>query len=382
MKLLLIAAIVAVLFISGCATQQTQPTKTPSNTLSPTQTVDVKHYSIKQQDPPISLVSDIENVVSQIADCYYKASKKSLTVTSGTRGSSSQAEAMFDKLELGDNLDIYSNKVARDEIKKAYDNGMVVGKGDSEIVADMVAVIENQIAAGTYISNHLRSGAVDFSQQDMTASDKNSFKQCANSVKGVGNVIDESNPVHFHIEIAATIPVVVPPTQSPIATITPSPSLTPIPTPRPIVNITPTSTPTPTPRVTSSATIASFSCVIHSVNHGSYDIVSNIVTSASGTATGNVGDEFGLIMGFTNTAFNIGWTGEEKENTGSGKRSRIRLAGDPETTTWTAEAFSDYTGTSKFLDSALSGNYGPSVRVASEYTYLNPKPICTVVRDA
>src|SRR3989338_296208 len=135
MKLILLAAIVVVLFISGCATQQTQPTNTSSPKLSPVQTGDVKHYSIKSQEPPISLVTDIESVVSQIADCYYKTSKKTLTVTSGTRGSASQAQAMFDKLKLGDNLDIYSNKAARDQIKKAYDDSVAEGKGNSEIVA-------------------------------------------------------------------------------------------------------------------------------------------------------------------------------------------------------------------------------------------------------
>ena len=112
-------------------------------------TVPEKHFTINPQTPPITLTTDIDSKVVEIADCYFKATQKTLTVTSGTRGSASQAQAMFDKLKLGDNLDIYSNKVARDEIVKAYNDGIAAVKGNSEIVSDMAAVINNQIAAGT-----------------------------------------------------------------------------------------------------------------------------------------------------------------------------------------------------------------------------------------
>jgi len=213
MKLFLIGAIIAVLFISGCATQQDQqkPAQTSTPSITPTQiapspTIPEKHFS--KQTPTISLTSDVENKVSEISDCYYKSTQKSLTVTSGTRGSASQAQAMFDKLKLGDNLDIYKNKVARDEIVNAYKDGVAAGEEDSEIVADMTGVIDDQIDSGVYISRHLISGAVDFSQKGMTSSDKSAFENCAKSTKGVSNVIDESSPVHFHIEIASEVKLV------------------------------------------------------------------------------------------------------------------------------------------------------------------------------
>ncbi len=340
MKLLFVLLPFAVLFISGCATQQTQPTKSSSPTLSPTQTGDVKHYSIKSQEPPISLVTDIENVVNQIADCYYKISKKTLTVTSGTRGSDSQAQAMFDKLKLGDNLDIYSNKVARDQIKKAYDDSVSEGKGNSEIVADMAAVIENQIAAGTYISNHLRSGAVDFSQNGMTTSDKTTFEQCANSVSGVTSVIDEGAPVHYHLEITSS--VVEEPTQSP-TTITPSSS--PTATVEKTISITPTPEPTPT-QITPTAEITSTSCtevsrktVFDSANNRNLEYI-DWEFRATGTATSYENYRLpieGLQVGGTWTLNSGDWSAADGVSTGPGG-SRvpgiIRNPGQPETTTW------------------------------------------------
>lgn len=205
---ILASAIIAVLFISGCAAQQTQPTQTstPSAspiTTSPSPTTPEKHFT--KQTSGISLTSDVENKVGEISDCYFTKTQKPLVVTSGTRGSTSQAQAMFDKLELGDNLSVYKNKVARDEIVEAYNDGVAAGEEDSEIVADMTDVIDDQISQGVYISRHLISGAVDFSQKGMTATDKAAFENCAKSTKGVGNVIDEDKPVHFHIEIASEV---------------------------------------------------------------------------------------------------------------------------------------------------------------------------------
>ena len=211
MKQLILAAviIIAVLFISGCASQQ-KTSQTPTQT-APSPTAAEKHFTINPQTPPLVVPTEVENKVGQISDCYFTETQKTITVTSGTRIPARQAQAMFDKLELGNRLGVYRNTVAKDEIVKAYDDGVAAGKSDPEIVADMAAVIESQIAAGTYISNHLVSGAVDISQQGMSATDKSNFENCANSVNGVKRVIDEDDPVHYHLEIA-TAPA---PTPSP-----------------------------------------------------------------------------------------------------------------------------------------------------------------------
>ncbi len=204
------ALIIAILFISGCAAQQEKPAQTSAPsvspiTTSPSPTAPEKHFTIKPQTPPIALTQDIESKVGQIADCYFTKTQKPLTVTSGTRGSSAQSQAMFDKLKLGDNLSIYRNKVALNEIKKVYTDSVAAGKGDEEIVADMAAVIDDQIGSGVYISRHLISGAVDFSQQGMAADDRTAFETCAKSTKGVSNVLNESKPIHFHIEITTSV---------------------------------------------------------------------------------------------------------------------------------------------------------------------------------
>lgn len=80
---------------------------------------------------------------------------------SGTRTSQSQATAMYGKLSGGDQLTVYANQTAAKEIKKAYDNAVTSKKSKSDTISDMKAVIDTQISKMTYISKHLKVGAVD-----------------------------------------------------------------------------------------------------------------------------------------------------------------------------------------------------------------------------
>ena len=148
--------------------------------------------------PGVLLSRAVKSSVKKIADKYFASTKKKLVVTSGTRGTKSQAAAMYKKLAAGDDLSIYKNQTAIKEIKSAYNKGVKAKKSNSAIVGDMEKVIEAQIKKSIFISKHLREGAVDVRSRDMTSTDKEKFRQAA---KGIAkSVILEVIPPHFHLQ--------------------------------------------------------------------------------------------------------------------------------------------------------------------------------------
>ena len=104
----------------------------------------------------VVLSADVKLKVKKIADAYFKATQKTIVVTSGTRSSSSQAEAMYGKLAGGDQLAVYRDQKSVKEIKKAYEDAKKAKKGKPEIIKAMQSVIDGQIKKGVYISRHLR----------------------------------------------------------------------------------------------------------------------------------------------------------------------------------------------------------------------------------
>ena len=177
---------------AGAAKAGTAPEATPKDKPA------VKHYSLKTSD--ISLSSEVETKIGEIADAYYEKTKKDIVVTDGTRTAADQADRMFTKLKLGDDIvALYGNKEAAKSIKKAYDDGVKAKKSDSDIKSSMTEVIEEQIKKGIYISNHLEAGAVDIRKTDMTDAEKKTFKEVAES-KGV-SVLEENTPPHLHLKV-------------------------------------------------------------------------------------------------------------------------------------------------------------------------------------
>ena len=152
-------------------------------------------YSLKSG---VVLDADIEKKVRQIADKYFKLTKKKIVVTSGTRSSRSQAFAMYGKMAGGDRLRVYRNQAAIKPILNAYDDGVKKKKSQSEIVADIKDKIDGLIKKKVYISKHLKKGAVDIRSRDMTESDKTHFRSAAKGIAPV--VILETVPPHFHLQ--------------------------------------------------------------------------------------------------------------------------------------------------------------------------------------
>jgi hypothetical protein len=156
-----------------------------------------KHYSI---EPGITLTADAESVVWDIASAYYAATSKELVVTSGTRTAASQADAMYVKLEIGDDVvKLYGGGASVKAIKKAYDDGKKAGDDKTKIVDAMTKVIEGQMAKGVYISKHLKAGAIDIRSRDMSAKEKKAFRKAA---KGkVKSILLETKPPHWHLQM-------------------------------------------------------------------------------------------------------------------------------------------------------------------------------------
>ena len=156
------------------------------------------HFTLK--DDSISLTDEAQSTVGDIANSYFKETGEDLTVTSGSRDTGEQAQAMFDKLEQGSTLSEYKDQDAAGEIKDAYEQAKQDGKSNDEIVADMQAVIDQQVADGTFISNHLKDGAVDIRSNDMTDEEKQSFIDSVTKITGKPPLV-EGIPPHFHVDL-------------------------------------------------------------------------------------------------------------------------------------------------------------------------------------
>lgn len=150
--------------------------------------------------PDVNLPSKVEDRIKQVAAKYHKATGKTLTVTSGTRDATSQADAIYDKLAAGDDVvKLYKNKDAVIELKGIYDRGRSAKDGKDTIVARMAKAIRAQVKRGVFISAHLRSGAADIRNADMSASEKEAFVAAA-SKSGL-RVLSETTPPHFHVQL-------------------------------------------------------------------------------------------------------------------------------------------------------------------------------------
>jgi LysM repeat protein len=114
-----------------------------------------------------------------------------LTVTSGYRDPYRQARAMYNNYANG-TPPPYGNRQAEDEIKSAYNSGRAQGLGSDQTIARMEAVLKRQVAQGTYISDHLKMGAIDVANNPAVLG-------ALRSSGLVDSVLVESN--HYHVEL-------------------------------------------------------------------------------------------------------------------------------------------------------------------------------------
>lgn len=157
-----------------------------------------KRYSVV---PGVTLPPVVKEKVNRIAEIYWRRTGKDLVITSGTRDAAAQAEAMHELFRLGaDVTTLYRNKVALKEIKRAYDETRATARPTAAVVAAMAEVIKRQMDRGVFISAHLRAGAVDIRNRDMSVTEKRALVSAVSEVGGV-TALEESRPPHYHLQV-------------------------------------------------------------------------------------------------------------------------------------------------------------------------------------
>lgn len=150
--------------------------------------------------PGVRLSPEVKAKLGELSERYYKATKRTLLVTSGTRSPREQAEAMYGKLRAGDRLWVYRDQGSVGPIRTAYDTGRKKRWKKARVIDAMTDLIAGQVARGIHISRHLRAHAFDVRTYDLTRKQKAAFRAAADAVGGV-RVIEEKRPPHFHCEV-------------------------------------------------------------------------------------------------------------------------------------------------------------------------------------
>jgi peptidoglycan hydrolase-like protein with peptidoglycan-binding domain len=177
------------------ATTPTNPTAPrPPTTGSPSYSTATngRFYNVNSG---ILMTDSLKPKLDNMAQKYFEITGRKLQVTSGYRPPSRQAAAMFDNMSkpggVANARALYADKGAVNEIIRAYQ----ANPGNRQAaIAAMTRVIENQVSNGTYISRHLRSGAVDVS----TSTDLNALRSAVN--QSGGRILNEGD--HYHVDLS------------------------------------------------------------------------------------------------------------------------------------------------------------------------------------
>jgi hypothetical protein len=157
-------------------------------------------YQLAEQNLVMS--TDIIDVIKPMGVRFYcnAVPNKTMVVTSGRRTTVSQADAMYKKLKLGDDiLGLYKNKTAAKQVLDTYNQAVKDKLGEQATKNAIQATLDTQVAAGTYISNHLNAKAFDIRSRDLSGAQKAVFTKIGNEY--CRKVIQEGKPPHFHLEI-------------------------------------------------------------------------------------------------------------------------------------------------------------------------------------
>jgi hypothetical protein len=148
----------------------------------------------------VEIPAPVEPRLRALAEAYRAATGKSLVITDGTRRPEVQAALMLRNLERGDDIvRLYANKRAARAVLAAWTAAREAGADAAAVLARVREVIAAQVAAGDYVSKHLREGAVDVRCSDMSAGERATFKKLAREL--AVEVVDESRSAtpHFHL---------------------------------------------------------------------------------------------------------------------------------------------------------------------------------------
>lgn len=147
----------------------------------------------------VRLGDEVEATLERIGREYHRRTGRRLHVTSGTRTPREQAEAMYEKLQLGEQLTrTYRDYAAASEIESAYRSHRRHGR--AACVRAIARVIRGQLRRGCYISRHLHASAVDVRSRDMSPRQQRVFREVVAGVEGV-ELLQEGRPPHFHLQL-------------------------------------------------------------------------------------------------------------------------------------------------------------------------------------
>ena len=157
------------------------------------------HIEVHARD--LRLADTQRDRLLRIAERYFKATKRKLIITGGSRTPQRQAELMIAKLKKGEDLaKLYENRSAAAEITKLYKEGVSKRLREKPLIESLTRKIEAQMAAGNHVSKHLKAGAADVRSRDMKAAEEKALRAAVAAEPGV-SLVDErqSAEPHFHL---------------------------------------------------------------------------------------------------------------------------------------------------------------------------------------
>ncbi len=173
--------------------------KTLDDKAKKTATNDVKpakngtHYKVQSG---IKVTSKVEAKMAELGKKVFDKTGRKVTFSSGYRSPKTQAAAMYDKVAKNKgSFNEYRQKDLAKEIQKAY---LTSPKNREKAVEAMSKVIEKQVANGKFISDHLRSNAVDISSVDEKYYP--AIKDIVMKEMNGKMAKHETTPIHLHIE--------------------------------------------------------------------------------------------------------------------------------------------------------------------------------------
>jgi len=159
------------------------------------------HMEILARD--LRLTESNTKRLERIATRYYKATRKRLVVTGGSRTPVRQAQLMYDKLVHGDDIvALYENKAAATEVRNAYQNAVAKRLKRKATIRAMREVIEAQMTRNVFVSKHLKANAVDVRSWNMKGRLEQALKEAVKAEAGV-TMMDERDGAepHFHLNL-------------------------------------------------------------------------------------------------------------------------------------------------------------------------------------
>lgn len=116
-----------------------------------------------------------------------------LTVTSGVRSASAQADAMLKKLQAGGAQELYEVYASDATVKKLLDSG--------RDATTWARIIQDETAKGVRLSRHLGGGSLDLHTATLSSAQVDKIKAAVKATGG--SYLYEDAPPHLHVDVPA-----------------------------------------------------------------------------------------------------------------------------------------------------------------------------------